>query len=283
VTALLEARGLHKHFTIGPLLGKRHVLRAVDGVDLDARRGEVLAVVGESGSGKTTLARLLLRLVEPTAGSIFLDGIDLTRLQGRALRAARARMQLVFQNPVASLNPRRRVNDVLLRPMLLRGIARDEAQRRVGELLETVGLDPRAAARYPHEFSGGQQQRIAIARALSTDPDLIVADEPVSALDASIQAQIVALIERLRLERHLTILLIAHDMALVNYLADRVVVMQSGRIVERGVTAEVLGRPSHPYTRQLVDAASRKSLSLAGRIAQRAAPEHANAGHSAPT
>jgi ABC-type oligopeptide transport system ATPase subunit len=264
VPALLEAHNLSKHFTIGPLFGRRHLLRAVDGVDLQAHRGEVLAVVGESGSGKSTLARLLLRLIDPTAGSIFLDGVELSRLRGAALRQARSRMQLVFQNPVASLNPRKRVAEILTRPMRLRGFSAQEATRRVDELLEVVGLDPRAARRYPHEFSGGQQQRIAIARALSTDPELIVADEPVSALDASIQAQIVALIERLRIERNLSILLIAHDMALVKYLADRVVVMQAGRIVEHGPVTQVLDHPTHPYTQNLVTAATRKSLHLAG-------------------
>jgi peptide/nickel transport system ATP-binding protein len=262
VGALLEARGLSKRYVTGPLFGSRHAIDAVRNVHLDVQRGEVLAIVGESGSGKSTLARLLLRLVEPSAGSVVLDGLDITRLRGRALRQARGRMQLIFQNPSASLNPRKTVAEAIARPMRLHGVSAEQARERVDVLLEAVAIDPRSQVRYPNAFSGGQQQRIAIARALATHPDVIVADEPVSSLDASIQAQIVALLERLLAERHLTLILIAHDMALVQYLSDRVVVLHDGEIVEQGPTGEVLRHPTHHYTRQLLAAAARRNVGL---------------------
>lgn len=258
MSALLEVAGLTKHFPVkrgafGFVSG--HV-RAVDGVDFELRAGETLAIVGESGCGKSTVGRLVLRLLEPTAGSVRFEGEDLLALSDSAMRARRQRLQVIFQDPYASLNPRMTVGAMLAEPLMLHGLAGTDAARRarVGELLDLVGLRPDHARRYPHEFSGGQRQRLAIARALAVEPKLIVADEPVSALDVSIQAQVVNLLEDLQDELGLTYVLIAHDLSVVRHVSDRVAVMYLGRIMEIGDAASVYGRPMHPYTVALLSA-----------------------------
>lgn len=261
VPALLEVEGLAKHFParrvafVTPRGAARRgeVIRAVDGVSFRVGVGETLGLVGESGSGKSTTARLILRLLEPTEGVIRLAGTDITHRRGRGLCELRRRVQIVFQDPYASFDPRRRVRDSVAEPLVAQG-RRDEVATRVPELLELVGLDPSAAARYPHEFSGGQRQRLAIARALAVSPDLVVLDEPVSALDASVRAQVLALLTELRTRLGLAYLMISHDLAVVRQVADRVAVMHAGKIVEHGPTTEVFARPRHPYTRALLSA-----------------------------
>jgi peptide/nickel transport system ATP-binding protein len=247
---LLEVRGLRVEFRSRAFAGRRAPrVRAVDGVDLDLAAGETLALVGESGSGKTTLGRAVLRLVEATAGRVAFRGEDLLRLGERELRRRRRYFQMVFQDPWGSLNPRLRVREALFEPILVHRLAprarRDEI---VAGMLAEVGLPEDAAERFPHEFSGGQRQRIGIARALATDPELLVADEPVSALDVSVRAQVVNLLAELQLRRGLALLFVAHDLALVEQIADRVAVMYAGRVVETAAAAELLRRPLHPYT-----------------------------------
>jgi oligopeptide transport system ATP-binding protein len=253
---LLEAIELTKHFSVGGGFGNRSgLVRAVDGVSFRLNRGETLALVGESGCGKSTTARLVLRLIEPTAGQVIFEGKETTGLQGTALRRLRRRMQIVFQDPFASLNPRMSVGAILEEPLLVHAIG-DRAQRRsrVAELLSLVGLAPYHAARYPHEFSGGQRQRVGIARALAVEPALVVCDEPVSALDVSIQAQVVNLLKDLQARLGLSYLFIAHDLAVVKHMADRVAVMYLGRIVETAPTQSLFAAPGHPYTRTLLAA-----------------------------
>ncbi len=248
---LLRVDGLRKWFPSG-----RARLVAVDGVSFTIGRGEVLGLVGESGSGKTTVGRSVLRVYEPDDGRIELDGIDIAHLSRRALRPHRRRMQLVFQDPFGSLNPRMTVEQAVGEPLLIQGLARDRAARRerVAELLRTVGLPAEAMGRYPHVFSGGQRQRIGIARALASEPELLVADEPVSALDVSIQAQVVNLLLDLRARLELAMLFIAHDLAVVEHVADRIAVMYLGRIVELADSRELCRHPMHPYTEALLSA-----------------------------
>jgi oligopeptide/dipeptide ABC transporter ATP-binding protein len=251
---LIRAEGLSRGFRTRGAWRGREIL-AVRVVDLAIDRGEAVGVVGESGCGKSTLGRLLLRLLPPSAGRILFDGSDLATLGGGDLRRLRRRMQLIFQDPYGSLDPRRRIGDQIADGMLIHRLAdRPTARDRVAALLRQVGLEPRHADRLPHEFSGGQRQRIAIARALATGPDFVVADEPVSALDMSVQAQVVNLLADLRAELGLALLFISHDLPVVRHLADRVVVMYLGRIVEIGPTAAVFAAPAHPYTRALLAA-----------------------------
>jgi len=247
---MLELEGVRKHFP----LGRGRAVRAVDGVTLSVARGEVLAIVGESGCGKSTLGRLALRLIEPDRGRVRLGGEDLLALKPAALRAQRRRMQLIFQDPFGSLDPRMTVEAAVMEPLRLHGLHRGRERARVAELLERVGLRPELARRWPHEFSGGQRQRIAIARALATEPELVIGDEPVSALDVSVQAQVVNLLADLIRELGLTFVLISHDLGVVRQIADRIAMMYLGRIVEEGPAEEVLRRPRHPYTRALLAA-----------------------------
>jgi peptide/nickel transport system ATP-binding protein len=255
---LLRAEGLRVWFPIRSGLLQRPVgwVRAVDGVDLEVPVGRTLALVGESGCGKSTIGRSLLRLVEPQAGKLWFDGVDLLRLDAQALRPYRRAMQIVFQDPLASLDPRMRVRDAIAEGMQSFGIGADERERtqRVAALLARVHLEPAQMWRYPHEFSGGQRQRICIARALAVEPRLLICDEATSALDVSIQAQILNLLRDLQAELGLSYLFITHDLGVVRYLADRVAVMYLGQIVEEGETERIFEDPRHPYTRGLLAA-----------------------------
>ncbi|HVW19774.1 MAG TPA: oligopeptide/dipeptide ABC transporter ATP-binding protein [Opitutaceae bacterium] len=257
-TIVLELRDVRTHFPVyAGFVRKRRIgaVKAVDGVSLSLRRGEVLGLVGESGCGKSTLARTILQLVPATSGSVLLGGRDLARCSPRELREARRSLQMVFQDPFASLNPRLTVFDTLAEPLKVHGLCpAAEAPARVAELMRLVGLAPRFMQKYPHEFSGGQRQRIAIARALALEPRIVVADEPVSALDVSIQAQILNLLSQLCRRMNLSLIFIAHDLSVVKHISDRVAVMYLGKIVELGPAAEVIERPRHPYTRALVSA-----------------------------
>jgi oligopeptide/dipeptide ABC transporter ATP-binding protein len=256
VTALLGVRDLVKYYTSGGMLrGPTRVVRAVDGVSFDVGRGETLALVGESGCGKTSVGRTILRLQEPTSGSALFEGEDIFSLDRPALRRLRRRMQIIFQDPYSSLNPRMTVGDAVAEGIRIHRLAQGtEVGRRVAALLEEVGLDPSFAGRYPHEFSGGQRQRIGIARALAVEPAFIVCDEPVSALDVSVQAQVINLLSDLQRDRGLAYLFIAHDLAVVRQIAHRIAVMYLGRIVEQGPAEEVLHAPRHPYTVALLSA-----------------------------
>jgi peptide/nickel transport system ATP-binding protein len=253
---LLAVRGLKVYFPIkAGILIDRQVgnVKAVDGVDLDVPRGSTVGLVGESGCGKTTLGRAILRLVEPTGGTVRFDGIDVAALEGEELRRMRRRMQMIFQDPMASLDPRQSVESVLTEPRRAHSIERGRAKG-VGELLELVGLPGSAASRYPHEFSGGQRKRIGIARAIALEPDLIIADEPVSALDVSIQAQVINLLEELQDRLGLTYVVIAHDLAVVRHIADVVAVMYLGSIAEQAPSDALYKTPYHPYTKALMSA-----------------------------
>ena len=255
---LLEVTDLVKHFPIKTgVLVDRQVgsVKAVDGVSFSLAQGETLGLVGESGCGKSTLSRTVLQLLEPTSGSVRFEGTEIAGLGRRALRPLRREMQMIFQDPYASLNPRKRVGQIVGEPMRLHGIASgDELRTRVEELLDRVGLAPEHYNRFPHEFSGGQRQRIGVARALALKPKLIIADEPVSALDVSIQAQIINLLEDLQEEFDLTYLFVAHDLGVVRHVSDRIAVMYLGKIVEIGPADEVYANPIHPYTLSLLAA-----------------------------
>ncbi|GGK41770.1 ABC transporter ATP-binding protein [Salinarimonas ramus] len=254
---VLEAHDLVKHFVARKSLIGRPLatVKAVDGVSLAVRSGETVALVGESGCGKSTLGRMILRLVDPTSGRIVIGGEDVTHARERDLKGLRRAAQIIFQDPFASLNPRMTVGEILAEPLMLHAIVpASERPARVAALLEQVGLDPRHAARFPHEFSGGQRQRIVIARALAVEPKVIVCDEPVSALDVSIRAQILNLLEELQARLGLAYVFISHDLGVVRHIADRVCVMYLGRIVETGTTAEIFENPRHPYTRALLSA-----------------------------
>jgi oligopeptide transport system ATP-binding protein len=255
---VLSARGLVRHFpTQGSLFTKsKRVVRAVDGVDLDLHRGQTVGVVGESGSGKSTLARLLLALDKPTAGTVTLEGRDLFALSRRELRQARRDIQIVMQDPYTSLDPRMTAGQIIAEPFRIhRNASRDNPDRAVRDLLETVGLNPDHINRYPHQFSGGQRQRIGIARAIALRPKVVICDEPVSALDVSVQAQVINLLADLQKEYHLSYIFIAHDLSVVEHVSDQVAVMYLGKIVERGNTDQIFDRPTHPYTQALLSAA----------------------------
>ncbi|MBW6397440.1 ATP-binding cassette domain-containing protein [Roseomonas sp. HJA6] len=253
---LLQLDGLAKKFPVRDALGRsKGAVHAVDGVSLAVGQGEVLAIVGESGCGKSTLGRLMLNLITPDSGTVRFAGDDLATLSPKALRAKRRDMQLIFQDPFASLDPRMTVEQAVAEPLRLhRIVPRSQERARVAELLARVGLRPELARRWPHEFSGGQRQRVAIARALASEPKLIIGDEPVSALDVSVQAQVVNLLSDLIRDLGLTFVLISHDLGVVRHIADRVAVMYLGRIVEQGPAEDVLTAPKHPYTRALLAA-----------------------------
>ena len=266
---MLRVQGLKKYF------GRRdRPVRAVDDVSFDIAAGEVLGLVGESGSGKSTIGRSVLKLIEPSAGAIRFEGIDLVPLSARAMRPYRRRLQIIFQDPYASLNPRRRVGDTLAEALATHGLHPGPARAaRIAELLALVGLAPEHARRYPHEFSGGQRQRIGLARALALDPDVLIADEPVSALDVSIQAQVINLLQDLKHKRGLSYIFIAHDLAVVRHIADRVAVMYLGKIVELAPKRKLFALPRHPYTQALLSAvpvpdptAKRARIRLAGDV-----------------
>ena len=249
---ILEARNLVKHF---PIEGGGEVLRAVDGVTFDIRSGETLGLVGESGCGKSTVGRCVLRLYEPTAGRIYFEGKEITHASNREMRDLRRDMQIIFQDPYSSLNPRLDILSIVSEPMTIHNTgSRSDRRERVADLLKKVGLDPTYMNRYPHEFSGGQRQRIGIARALALEPKLIVCDEPVSALDVSVQAQVVNLLQDLQSELGLTYLFISHGLAVVEHISDRVAVMYLGKIVEIADAAELYSNPLHPYTKALLSA-----------------------------
>ena len=253
---LISLDALHVYYKVGGgLFSAAKTVKAVDGVSLDIKKGETLGLVGESGCGKSTLGKAILRLTEPTGGSVFYNGRDLANLSNSAMREQRKHLQMIFQDPYASLNPRMNVGQIVGEPIRTFGLAKGkQVEEVVGDLMETVGLSRRFIKRYPHEFSGGQRQRIGIARALAVDPEFIVADEPISALDVSIQAQIMNLMERLQAEKGLTYLFISHDLRAVRHLSDRVAVMYLGRIVELAPGKEIYADPLMPYTRALISA-----------------------------
>jgi oligopeptide transport system ATP-binding protein len=281
---LLRVNELVKHFPIKRGLIQKQVgaVRAVDGISFEVRRGETLGLVGESGCGKSTTGRSILQLYRPTSGEVLFDGVDLAQIKGEDLRKMRRKMQMIFQDPYASLNPRMTVGEIVGEPLLVHNIASEkEANDRVKQLLELVNLNPSFSTRYPHEFSGGQRQRIGVARALALQPSFIVCDEPISALDVSIQAQVVNLLEELQEQFNLTYLFIAHDLSMVRHISDRVAVMYLGVIVELGTRDELYHHPLHPYSQALLSAvpipdpvaeATRKRTILEGDVPSPANP-----------
>mgnify|MGYP001156658614 CR=1 FL=1 len=273
---LVRVQDVVKHFPVGAGLFGAQVVHAVDGVSFDIQAGETLGLVGESGSGKSTLGRVIVQLIPATSGSVFVEGRELTKMHGEKLRRVRQRMQMIFQDPYGSLNPRMTVGAIIGEPLRNYGLGRRRAiERAVQEVMRICGLNPNFVNRYPHEFSGGQRQRIGIARALVLRPTFIVADEPISALDVSIQAQIVNLLEDLQAQFHLTYLFIAHDLSVVRHLSDRIAVMYLGKIVELAPSREIYTKPLHPYTKALLSSipvpdpdreAQRRPILLKGEI-----------------
>jgi peptide/nickel transport system ATP-binding protein len=273
---LLQVRNLVKHFPVG----KRKVVRAVDGVTFNLYPGETLSIVGESGCGKSTLGRAVVRIHEPTAGEVLFEGQNILHLGLKRMRAMRSRMQFIFQDPYASLDSRHNVGRTITEPLVIHRIgSKKDRQEKLNRLLDTVGLDREAAEKFPHEFSGGQRQRIGIARAIALEPDLIIADEPVSALDVSIQSQILNLLVSLRQEFNLSYIFISHDLAVVKHISDRVAVMYLGRFVEKAHSEDLFSLPLHPYTKALISAIPRinsslrsKRIILAGDVPDPSAP-----------
>jgi oligopeptide/dipeptide ABC transporter ATP-binding protein len=280
-TPILEVDDLHTHFVSRNLAaGSKRTVRAVDGVSFGVWRGETLAIVGESGCGKSTVGRTALRLIEPTSGRILVDGVDITNSSQRQLRPLRRMMQMVFQDPYSSLDPRMTVSQAIAEPLAIHGIARGRDRKtRVADLMQRVGLKPDQMDRFPHEFSGGQRQRIGIARSLALNPKLIIADEPVSALDVSIQAQVLNLLMDLQQELGLSYLFISHDLAVVRHVSDRIAVMYLGRIIETADTAALFAKPLHPYTDALLAAApgARASSRAQSKPLSGEVPDSANA------
>lgn len=275
---ILKVKGLKVHFPVsGGFLAKKQIVKAVDGVDFEISKGETFGLVGESGCGKSTTGRALVKIYEPTAGKVIFDGEDITKIRGTKLKEFRRDMQMIFQDPYASLNPRMTVGEIIREPMDIHGVfdTKEERENRVRELLEIVGLKPDHIRRYPHEFSGGQRQRIGIARTLALNPKFIVCDEPISALDVSIQAQVINLLEKIQKEMGIAYLFIAHDLSMVKHISDRIGVMYLGNIVEIGEADDVYHEPLHPYTQALLSsvpipdpetARSKKRIVLEGEL-----------------
>ncbi|AOV08722.1 ABC transporter ATP-binding protein [Sporosarcina ureilytica] len=260
---IMEVQGLKKHFPIAdtvPFKSSKMAVKAVDGIDFDLYKGETFGIVGESGCGKSTLARLINQLITPTSGTVNFNGVDLAKLSQKEIRSARKSIQMVFQNPDASLDPRKKIDYLISEPLKIHNIGtKEERKQKVVDLLSTVGMSAYHAERYPHEFSGGQKQRINIARALALNPDVVICDEPVSALDVSIQAQVINLLKRLQKEFDLTYIFISHDLNVVRYICDRIAVMYLGRIVEIGTFDQIYQNPKHPYTKALLSAIPKES------------------------
>jgi oligopeptide/dipeptide ABC transporter ATP-binding protein len=254
-STVLRARGLVKQFPVGGALGRKSAVRAVDQVDVELRAGEIYGLVGESGCGKSTLGKLLMRLLEPTAGTVEFEGRDITKASRRELRAVHRKLRIVFQDPYSSLDPRKTIGNIVAEPLRIHRVARGRAlENRVGELFEQCGLPPAWRSRYPHELSGGQRQRVGIARALSLQPNVLIADEPVSALDVSVQAGILNLLKDLQQQQGFACLFISHDLSVVEFMSDRIAVMYLGKIVEAAKAVELFNQPYHPYTQALLSA-----------------------------